>query len=312
MLLPRLALTNVTLVMTLKDGNLTIAPVKALAGGGTFASRVHVETKGKAANCRAELKVDRLDLGSLFRELGVPKIVEGGLNGEVNLKGRGESVAALMASLDGRVMMVMGEGRIANQYLDLLGSGVISAVLKRLNPLEKTPEYTEINCFVGGLDIQKGLAKISALVLDNDQMSIIGEGQINLGKETLDVALNPAPKSGFGIKGIPDVGFSLGELTKPFKLTGTLARPSIGIDTTRTAVTVGKAIGGVALFGPAGIAAALMSKGSGDKNPCLAAIEAAKKGVRVSDQSKGKEKGGQPSEGEEKKEGGFFKRFLGK
>ena len=318
MWLPRFALSKVILVMTLKDGNLTLAPFKALAGGGTFDSRVYVESKGKAANCRAELKVDRLDLGSLFRELGAPKIVEGRLNGEINLKGRGESVAALMASLDGWVMMVMGEGRLANRYLDLLGSGVISAVLKRLNPFEKTPEYTKVNCFVGGLDIQKGLAKISALVLDNDQMSIIGEGQIDLGKETLDVALNPAPKSGFGIEGIPDVGFSLGELTKPFKLTGTLARPSIGIDTTRTAITVGKAIGGVALFGPAGIAAALMSKGSGEKNPCLAAIEAAKKGVRVSDQNKGKETAGKPSEGKKKEKdqeegiGGFFKKFLGK
>ena len=318
MSLPRLALNNVTLAMTLKDGNLTIAPVKALAGGGTFDSRIYVDSKGNAATCRAELKVDRLDLGLLFRELGIPRMMEGSLKGEVDLKGRGESVAALMASLDGQMMMVMGEGRLANQYLDLLGSGVISAVLKRLNPLEKNPEYTEINCFVGGLDIQKGLAKISALVLDNDRMSIIGEGQIDLGKETLDVALHPAPKSGFGIKGIPDVGFSLGELANPFKLTGTLARPSIGIDTARTAVTVGKAIGGVALFGPAGIAAALTSKPSGEKNPCLAAIEAARKGVRGSGQSKGKERGGKPGEGKKKEEGqeegmeGLFKKFLGK
>ena len=35
------------------------------------------------------------------------------------------------------------------------------------------------------------------------------------------------------------------------------------------------------LFGPVGIAAALVGSSSGDENSCLAAIEAANKGVRV-------------------------------
>jgi len=35
------------------------------------------------------------------------------------------------------------------------------------------------------------------------------------------------------------------------------------------------------LFGPVGIAAALIGSSSGDENSCLAAVEAANKGVRV-------------------------------
>ena len=59
------------------------------------------------------------------------------------------------------------------------------------------------------------------------------------------------------------------------------------IDPTGSIVTLGKAIGGVALFGPFGIAAALADGKFGDKNPCLAAIEAAKKGA---DDKKSEEK----------------------
>jgi hypothetical protein len=55
-------------------------------------------------------------------------------------------------------------------------------------------------------------------------------------------------------------------LAKPFKLEGTLTKPSPAVDTTQTAPTLGKAIGGTLLFGPVGIAAALLSGSTGEKN----------------------------------------------
>ena len=63
------------------------------------------------------------------------------------------------------------------------------------------------------------------------------------------------------------------------KLGGTLAEPSLAVDAARTAIALGKTIGGVLLFGPVGVAAALISFSSGDENPCLAAIHAAENGV---------------------------------
>jgi hypothetical protein len=67
-------------------------------------------------------------------------------------------------------------------------------------------------------------------------------------------------------------------LTKSFKLGGTLAKPSLAIDTTQALVTAGKAVGGMALFGPAGILGALASPTPGDPNPCLTALEKVKAG----------------------------------
>jgi len=74
-------------------------------------------------------------------------------------------------------------------------------------------------------------------------------------------------------------------LTEPFKLGGTLANPSLAVDSTQAAITLGKLAGALA-FGPVGIAVVLADVSTGDENPCLAAIEAAKKGVKVS-QKKG-------------------------
>jgi hypothetical protein len=140
---------------------------------------------------------------------------------------------------------------------------------------------------VSRFDITDGIAQSSALVLDTHHMSVVGEGQVNLKTEGLNLSLQPSPKAGAGVSDIGKVGLSLSELVKPFKLGGTLAHPSLAVDATQAALTVGKSLGGAVLFGPAGIATALLSSSSADqKNPCLQAIEAAKTGVKpAGDQS---------------------------
>jgi hypothetical protein len=67
---------------------------------------------------------------------------------------------------------------------------------------------------------------------------------------------------------------------------------------------IGKAVGSGALFGPAGVLAALSSASPCDKNPCLTAIEVAKKGGKVSGREKPEEKTqGSKKVPEEEKEG---------
>jgi hypothetical protein len=237
------------------------------------------------------LKVNKLDVGRMFKELQTSDILEGHLDGDIDVKGQGITVADLMGGLDGKTVLVMGKGRINNKYINLLGGDLSSSIFRLINPFQKQEEYTVLNCFVSGFSIRNGLAETTALVLDTDEMSVIGEGEINLKTETLNIELKPVPKKGLGTRTTGKVSLSLGELAKPFRLVGTLAHPSLGIDATQAALGIGKIVGGITLFGPAGIAAALVSGSSGDENPCLAAIEAAKKGVRSSGEKKGPAEG---------------------
>jgi hypothetical protein len=128
---------------------------------------------------------------------------------------------------------------------------------------------------VCGLDIREGLAKVTALVVDTPETTVRGSGEVDLKTERLDLSLEPLSK-----RGVAGLSLSLWELAKPFKLSGTLAAPSLAVDPTKTALTIGKAIAGVVLFGPLGIAGALAGKTS-DQNPCAAALEAARKGSKA-------------------------------
>jgi uncharacterized protein involved in outer membrane biogenesis len=291
-LLPQLAINDLTVEMILDGGHLTITPLKAVIGGGNLNGRIDLQPQGKVGELTALLKVDHLDVGRMLKELNKDDILEGSLDVDIDLKGSGSSVAALMAGLNGKTSIIMGKGKVNNKYIDLLGADISSGIFRLLNPAKEEASYTTVNCLVSGFKMKDGLADTTALVFDTSNMSVVGDGKIDLKTEKLNLGLKPVPKEGVGKSGSGRLSLSLSELTKPFRLGGTLAHPSLVIDPTQTAMTLGKAVRGMALFGSGGTAAASAGGSPGDKNPCLAAIEAARKGVKASEVEKpGKPKG---------------------
>jgi hypothetical protein len=280
-LLPNLTLNSLDMGIVLRDGALTVKPLKAVLGKGSMDGHLSLQSQGKVASLTIVLKINKLDISYLTKEVKGTEGLEGNLEVDINLRAQGASIAGLMGGLNGKTVLVMGKGRIDNKYIDILGGDLSSSLFRLLNPFRKETQYTLINCFVSGFDIKDGVASTTALALNTDHMVVVGEGEINLKTERLNLSLRPVPKEGVGTSMIGKLNISLVELTRPFKLGGTLAHPSLAVDPTQTAIAFGKAIGGVMLFGPVGIAAALIGSSSGDENSCLAAVEAARKGVRV-------------------------------
>jgi uncharacterized protein involved in outer membrane biogenesis len=279
-LLPLLILNDLTAHVILDDGHLAATPLKCIVGNGTLGGRLDLRSQGQTSAMNLALRIDQFDLGHTLKEIGVEDVLDGKIDMEIDLQSHGDSIAGLMAGLNGNTVVIMDEGRIKDEFISLLGGDVSHTLYRLLNPdKETTAKYTEIHCLVIGLDILNGLAKSTALVLDTSHTTIVGHGKINLATEELDLSLKPFPKKGVTIKGLGKFSLSLGELTKPLKVGGTLAHPSLAIDPSGTLVTLGKAIGGAALLGPVGIAAALTSGKLGEEDPCFAAIEAAEKGL---------------------------------
>ena len=273
MLLPGLVLNDFTAHMVLEDGCLVLKPFAFVIDGGTVNGYLYLSAQKSSTDIALGLRTKQFPFDRMLRELGVGFIVEGKLDGDIKLATRGSSVADLMAGLNGKTSLVMGKNTLDNKHIDLLGADLSSTLFRLLNPFRQEAGKTRVNCFVSRFDIKQGLARSTAMVLDTESVTVVGEGEIDLKTEKLDISFKPFPKKGLGISGIGKLSFSLGELAKPLKLTGTFAHPSLGIDATRTAVTVGKALGGMILFGPIGIAAVLAGSADGSENPCLCAIE---------------------------------------
>jgi uncharacterized protein involved in outer membrane biogenesis len=276
----------------LQDGNLLAKPFQMAVSEGSLSGLFNLRTQGKEPSFNCDFKLEQLDVASLLKDLGTQQVLEGKVSAEVDLNGKGRSIAEWMGGLNGRTFVTMGKGRLNNKYLNLIGADMAESILRLVNPFKKGEDFTPVNCLVNGFDIQNGLAVCKALVLDTQVMSVMGEGNVNLKEEKLNLSIHPTPKEGLGTGGLGKISLSLGELTKSFKLGGTLAKPSLAIDTTQALVTAGKAVGGVALFGPAGILGALASPTPGDPNPCLTAYEKAKMG-KTQPQEKAEKKPGE-------------------
>jgi len=274
-LTPHLAFNDFLVDLSLKDGVLSIKQIKAGdEGGSRLAGNMEIAAQKPGTRMNLKLDIHDLDLGQMAKDTGVSDAVAGKLNLELDLTGQGNSVAAIMAGLNGDTKILMSDGKINNRYADLIGGDLRASLIKLFNPLAEKEEYATLNCVVNHFEIKDGLAESRILVIDTNRMTVIGEGNINLKNETLDLGVTPEPKEGLGAGNVATVNVSLSEFARPFRLQGTLAHPSLGIDPTKTVLAFGKALGGIALFGPAGIATTFVSGKFGENHPCAKSLAA--------------------------------------
>ncbi|MEW5736585.1 MAG: AsmA family protein [Thermodesulfobacteriota bacterium] len=279
--LPGLVMRDTALRLTLKNGALDIPGLSGGLFGGTLEARMAARPEASSLRANLNLDIKRLDLGVMLRDLGSQGKLAGKVDFSADLSGAGSSPAAIMAGLDGKMILNGDHASIGSKYMGLLGEDFANSLVRLLNPLKKKSDETPVNCMVLGFAIKNGRARTSAMLLDLPQSLVVGEGEINLATEAIDVSVKSIPKEGVGASGVGKITMTLGKLAEPFKLSGTLVHPTLAVDVSETALLVGKSLGGMALFGPAGVLTALVGTNQEGKDPCRTALEAAEKG-RVS------------------------------
>ncbi|MBM3483037.1 MAG: hypothetical protein FJX66_07020, partial [Alphaproteobacteria bacterium] len=67
-------------------------------------------------------------------------------------------------------------------------------LVQQLMPWNVSKASTTVNCMVARFPIDRGVMRAERLLLDTTEMTMGGEGTINLGRETLNLRLVPKPK----------------------------------------------------------------------------------------------------------------------
>jgi uncharacterized protein involved in outer membrane biogenesis len=297
MLLPKLAFDNIVAKVRLQDGDLTVNPLTAFIGGGKLVNRLNVQVKENMAFVDVSVDIKQMNLGEMLKKLEITQALEGILDLDIKLKGQGKSVAGLMAGLNGDVVASLGEGKIPTGYLSLVSADISATLMRIINPFGKKMDSAQINCAVCDFNIKNGMAKSNIIIFDDPHKTLLSKGEINLKTEKLDFHIETKPKEGIGTQDTAKLSVSLSKITKPFKLGGTLANPSLEIDIVGSGTTIG-----AALLGPVGWTYLLVSGSSGKGNPCRKALEIEGKDTAgtTSKTGQGKEMTSGP---EEKKQG---------
>jgi AsmA protein len=122
-LLPRLAINDLTFNMVLNEGHLMVERLEATMGGGTLDAQIDLNVQGKDAALQAELQINQLDLDRMLTKLGLEDVAEGEVDIRVDVNSQGNSVAAIMAGLNGKTSFIIGQGQIYNKYIHVPFSG---------------------------------------------------------------------------------------------------------------------------------------------------------------------------------------------
>ncbi|MBT8332649.1 MAG: AsmA family protein [Deltaproteobacteria bacterium] len=266
----RLALDKFQIDLSLKKGHLSVKPLMTQIGRGDFSSSLDLLAKENHADLTATITAKKIDFGEMLKKLEIANDLDGVMDLDINISGQGKSVAALMAGLNGDIIAYMSQGRVPVDYLKLLSADITTGLFSIINPLEKKIDRASINCAVVDFNIQDGLARSDVIMIDDPEKTLLSKGTVDLKTEALDLAIYTKPKKGIGTKETGKLSLSLSQITKPFKLGGTLANPSLGISPERAITTAGQA-----LLGPPGWASLLVSGSFDQEGQCAAALKIA-------------------------------------
>ncbi len=153
--------------------------------------------------------------------------VAGRLAGRASFAGQGNSVADLMATLDGQVLTWIEEGRLSRLLIEGAGLHLVEALGLWLTG----DEHTDLRCGVARLNIEDGVAQANPIVLDTGASTLLMSGQVGLARESLRLSVTSTPRHP-----------TLFSLRSPIDIRGTFSQPTWQIRGSALGAKAGSAV----------------------------------------------------------------------
>jgi AsmA family protein len=273
-----MTLANTNMDIKLNDGYLIIEPLMSSVYGANVTGHFELNTNEKINQVAANISFKGLEPSQL-PDLEL-KVSNAKTDVIIIAEGSGNSVSQIMAGLDGKFLIQIGEGTITDPIARSLNANVLTATLSLLNPFSGTSrgaEQIDLKCAVVNFDIKNGIATTNqGIAISTRNLNIIGTGAINLESEQLDIGIKPHVKEG--------VSLGLGQLVSLVRISGTLAKPTTTADPTAIVSTGWWAGQAIATGGLSLLAQGLFGRVTADIDPCATAL--AQKTVTTEDKSK--------------------------
>ena len=255
--LPHNTLQNITVDLTLREGELTVSQLRASAAQGQVVARFRAVADGERIVTSGNLEGMEVVFGD--GESGDGEAMFPRQNIHLEFDTSGATVRELAANLNGYAQITGRAGRLRNSYaLDLFGS-FFSQLLSAINPFITRQSYTTISCFAAYAEINNGVAVINpGAVMQTEKLNMFAIGQIDLSTEQIQFRFDTGPRQGIGI--------SASDFINPFVgVRGTLASPTLSVDPKNAMFEGGLAYatGGLSIY-----AKALYRRWFGAKDPC--------------------------------------------
>jgi len=269
-----LPLENLVVHLSLRDSVLTLDPLDFGVAGGQLDAVISLDGRRNPIQARALVRARKIRLAQLFPTVTLNKNSIGQINGDFNITGKGNSVGRMLASSNGKVGLVVANGEISKMMMEKVGLHLWEMLVLQVTG----DKLVKLRCAVADFDVKEGIMHADALIFDTAVTTIVGTGNIDLGKEKLNLTLNQKTKSTSPVA-----------LRSPIYIRGSFAKPDVEVDKTRMAA---RAIGAIALgiASPVLALIPLIDAGPGKDSDCRRLVRDA----RAVPHAKSKRPGPQP------------------
>jgi len=249
---PTLPLDDMDAHLKLNDGLLRLEPLNFGVAGGDIRSTIRMDARKQAISTQLQATIRKVQLGKLFPDAKLAEQASGGISGDINLTGQGNSVAAMLGSSDGAVALGIGRGHVGNLIMELAGLDVAESVKFLFTGDKQIP----LRCAWGDFAVDNGVMQSRSLAFDTTDTLILGEGKVDLKQEQLDLLLRPRPKD-----------MSILALRSPLRIGGTFKDPSFRPDFKALGIrgAIALALGSIA---PPAALLATIDTGPGEDSNC--------------------------------------------
>ncbi len=224
--------SNVRLEIKAANGRVDVNPMSAGLYQGTLSGALAVSAAPATPAFAVKQNLAGVSVGPLLRDLADNDMLEGKGNVTVDVTAQGNTVSAIKKALNGRAAVKLADGAVKG--IDIAGS--LRDAKARLGALrgEQTQQAdqsrrTDFSELTATFNIQNGIARNNDLSLKSPLLRVGGEGEINLGADTLNYLVRASivgTSKGQGGRELEE----LRGVTVPVRVTGVLAAPSYKLD----------------------------------------------------------------------------------
>lgn len=245
-------LSEVVIDFNLADGHARFEPVGFGVGDGKVDFNLDIDSRLTPPEGTLQLEVQAVNLSKAIGSWELASDSVGTVAGQGKFWVTGASIAELLGSADGGMVMLMTRGKLDALLVELAGLDAAESFVTWMGGGGTVP----IDCAYVDLKTRDGVVTIDTLAVDTTDTSFTGTGTANFDNERLDITLFAHPK---------DVS-ALAAGT-PLHLGGTFSNPEPGLQTGDLTMQIASSAILAAVATPIAALLPLLDLGTGNEIP---------------------------------------------
>jgi hypothetical protein len=209
-----LPVQSLTTRVQVENGRAIVRPLDIGFGGGKVAGELSVDAANADPTSRVNLRFENVELAAFFRGSRFFDTTDGRLRGRIALGGAGRSLAQVMGSADGDIVITMAGGSVSGLMVSLADLQIASALVLYITGDNRIP----IRCAIGRLKLDRGVITFDRTLMDTQKSVLHFDGEAALKTQQLRSKITADTKQ-----------FDLLDLHSPVLIEGKIRSPSISL-----------------------------------------------------------------------------------